>query len=667
MSLNVTFNGSMYIIPETGEVGWGGNTTSYLVAIAAGALQKTGGSFTLSAETDFGASFGLKSLYYKSRSANIAATGIVRLNNNSDSISWRNFANSSDLPLTVDASNRLSYNGNPVLTGTSPSAYVSSITGTTNQVIASGSTGAITLSLPQSINSTANVQFATLGLGSSVVASSILSLTSTTLGFLPPRVTTVERDAIVSPATGLFVYNTSTSVYNFYNGSTWVAIAAGGTINAGTQYQLGYYAANGTTISGLPLITGSRALQSDSNGLPVASSVTTTELGYLSGVTSAIQTQLNSKLNLTGGTLTGQLLISNGTVSAPSIAFAGGTTTGIYWIATDILSIAAGGVEAARFTSAGRILTPAGTAGSPSFSFITDGNSGMYDIADDILGFSVGATERLRISTTIIQSSLPLTITPTSNQIVLGVTNTTTINATAPSVSRTVTIPDPGANASFIMSEGSQTINGTKTFSSQVIVSAGLQTGSTIVSDTDNTDDLGTTSINFRNLYIKGSVIVGSTTAINLATSGAVSIRGTTTNDDAAAGFVGETVSSAIGTTAFPATGTFGDATSISLTAGDWLVGIQSQASSSTDTADDLTIGVSVNSGNSTTGLTTGDTQQRMTPNPRSTGNIRATGYIVSKRFSLSATTTIYLKYSATFTGTAPNLQGARLTAVRIR
>jgi hypothetical protein len=38
-------------------------------------------------------------------------------------------------------------------------------------------------------------------------------------------------------------------------------------------------------------------LISDSNGIPVHSSVTATELGYVSGVTSAIQTQLNAKLS----------------------------------------------------------------------------------------------------------------------------------------------------------------------------------------------------------------------------------------------------------------------------------------------------------------------------------------------------------------------------------
>lgn len=41
-------------------------------------------------------------------------------------------------------------------------------------------------------------------------------------------------------------------------------------------------------------ITASRALESNADGIPVASSVTSTELGYLSGVTSSIQTQLNN-------------------------------------------------------------------------------------------------------------------------------------------------------------------------------------------------------------------------------------------------------------------------------------------------------------------------------------------------------------------------------------
>ena len=61
-------------------------------------------------------------------------------------------------------------------------------------------------------------------------------------------------------------------------------------------------------------------------------------------------------------------------------------------------------------------------------------------------------------------------INPVNNQIVLGVTNTTTINAVAPASSRTYSMPDTGANSSFVMTDGTQTINGSKTFSSAVII-----------------------------------------------------------------------------------------------------------------------------------------------------------------------------------------------------
>jgi hypothetical protein len=51
-------------------------------------------------------------------------------------------------------------------------------------------------------------------------ASSILDLTSSTKGFLAPRMTTLERTAITTPAPGLLVYDTDLGCYFYYNG-TW--------------------------------------------------------------------------------------------------------------------------------------------------------------------------------------------------------------------------------------------------------------------------------------------------------------------------------------------------------------------------------------------------------------------------------------------------------------
>ena len=55
-------------------------------------------------------------------------------------------------------------------------------------------------------------------------ASAMLDVKSTTKGMLIPRMTTTQRDAITSPATGLMVYNTTTTAFNYYNGTAWVAI-----------------------------------------------------------------------------------------------------------------------------------------------------------------------------------------------------------------------------------------------------------------------------------------------------------------------------------------------------------------------------------------------------------------------------------------------------------
>ena len=61
-----------------------------------------------------------------------------------------------------------------------------------------------------------------LGIGGTAGASAILDVQSTTRGFLPPRMTTAQRDAIASPAAGLTVYNTTTSREEGYDGAQWI-------------------------------------------------------------------------------------------------------------------------------------------------------------------------------------------------------------------------------------------------------------------------------------------------------------------------------------------------------------------------------------------------------------------------------------------------------------
>jgi uncharacterized protein (TIGR02145 family) len=64
--------------------------------------------------------------------------------------------------------------------------------------------------------------FAQVGIGTTNPdASSVLDVNSTTAGFLPPRLTTIQRNAIISPAVGLTIYNTTINCIEWWNGSLW--------------------------------------------------------------------------------------------------------------------------------------------------------------------------------------------------------------------------------------------------------------------------------------------------------------------------------------------------------------------------------------------------------------------------------------------------------------
>ena len=65
-----------------------------------------------------------------------------------------------------------------------------------------------------------------------------------------------------------------------------------------------------TTIDDADL-TASRAVVSDGSGKVAVSAVTATEVGYLDGVSSAIQTQLDAKAALAGATFTGDVTLTN--------------------------------------------------------------------------------------------------------------------------------------------------------------------------------------------------------------------------------------------------------------------------------------------------------------------------------------------------------------------
>lgn len=73
--------------------------------------------------------------------------------------------------------------------------------------------------LGMTINQAGKVSIGT----ASAHSSALVEIASTTNGFLPPRMTKTQRNAIPSPATGLTIYNTTINCLEFYNGSAWMS------------------------------------------------------------------------------------------------------------------------------------------------------------------------------------------------------------------------------------------------------------------------------------------------------------------------------------------------------------------------------------------------------------------------------------------------------------
>lgn len=193
----------------------------------------------------------------KSATTNPAATGVLRLAN-ADTIVFRNFANSADVALGVNSSNQLTFNGSPIGASTSLTNTHIFVGNASNQPADVAMTGDITIT---------NLGVTAIGAGKVL-------------------------DATVGSAAAIALSKLAAST-----GFSWYVSNTSGVLTPQT-------------------VTASRAVATDSNGLPVASAVTAVELGYLSGAGSALQTQINGLLPLSGGTLTGVLNMGGQRIAA---------------------------------------------------------------------------------------------------------------------------------------------------------------------------------------------------------------------------------------------------------------------------------------------------------------------------------------------------------------
>ena len=139
----------------------------------------------------------------------------------------------------------LTSTGSGTLTWTNVSADAGTLTGTT---LNSTVTGSSLTSVGILSNATVNGKVI-VGASSAASASAVLEASSTTQGFLPPRMSGAQRDAISSKAAGLVVWCTNcgqNGELQVYNGTAWTNMIGGTASNAilrvGDEYQGGIIA-----------------------------------------------------------------------------------------------------------------------------------------------------------------------------------------------------------------------------------------------------------------------------------------------------------------------------------------------------------------------------------------------------------------------------------------
>lgn len=107
-------------------------------------------------------------------------------------------------------------------------------------------------------------------------ASAQVDISSVTKGLLIPRMTTTQRDAITSPATGLLIWNTTTATLDRYSGS-WSSI--GGLTGSGTNTYLTFW-------TGAGAISGDSALNWDNTAKSLAVGVSSPDASAKVDITS---------------------------------------------------------------------------------------------------------------------------------------------------------------------------------------------------------------------------------------------------------------------------------------------------------------------------------------------------------------------------------------------
>jgi len=232
-------------------------------------------------------------------------------------------------------------------------------------------------------------------------------------------------------------------------------------------------------------------------------------------------------------TAAGQNLGSDGTVLLPYYSYSADPNTGMYRIGADNIGLAVGGSKVVDVTSTGINSTVIGatTPAAGTFSSITSGGDVLSDTdSTDSLG-STG----VRWANLFVDD-----ITVTTAVTAAGVITGATVEATGDtSASDNAAMGYTAGEGLILTGQGSSTDVTIKNSADATVISVPTGTtnatfGGSIVSDTDSTDDIGTTGVRWKELFVDDITMGGDQTiGGNLTVTGDLTINGTTVTNDA--------------------------------------------------------------------------------------------------------------------------------------
>jgi hypothetical protein len=214
-------------------------------------------------------------------------------------------------------------------------------------------------------------------------ASALIDLTSTTKGFLRPRMTTSQRDLIATPATGLTIYNTTTKTTDTYDGTSWQKFG-----------QQTFIKGSGTTSATSSLLVqnsdGTTSLNiNDAANVQIG---TTTDAGFRLDVNGT--TRFQGASTFTGST-TASTAVARGVLMNNTLVASANNDT---LVGLDINTTFTNGA----FTGVTNI--EARIQGTTNTNFFSTGNLGLNTATDAGFKLDVNGTTRIQGTTTLLNT-----------------------------------------------------------------------------------------------------------------------------------------------------------------------------------------------------------------------------------------------------------------------